>query len=132
MLKMSGFLAGTFATIVTLPIFALIVFYYIAKAVTRNNKKSFHLAIDASTLFFILAVHFIIIIIWETSLFSVILTVLLIIATVMVLTHYKIKEEIHFKRVFKGFWRLNFLLFFLAYFCLLTFGIIKRVFDTFG
>ncbi|MGD6871693.1 DUF3397 domain-containing protein [Sutcliffiella horikoshii] len=129
---MSGFLAGTFATIVTLPIFALIVFYFIAKAVTRNNKRSFHLAIDSSTLFFILAVHYIIIIIWETSLLSVILTVLLIMATVMVLTHYKLKEEIHFKKVFKGFWRLNFLLFFLAYFCLMTFGIIKRVFDAFA
>ncbi|WP_404449970.1 DUF3397 domain-containing protein [Sutcliffiella horikoshii] len=129
---MSEFLAGTLATIVTLPIFALIVFYYIAKLATRNNKKSFHLAIDASTLLFILAVHFIIIIIWETSLLSVILTVLLLIATVMVLIHYKMKEEIHFRRVFKGFWRMNFLLFFVAYFCLLTFGIIKRVVDTFA
>ncbi|NMH72269.1 DUF3397 domain-containing protein [Bacillus sp. RO2] len=129
---MSGILAGTFATIVTLPIFAMIAFFYIAKLVTRNNKKSFHLAIDASTLFFILAVHFIMIIIWDTSFLSVILTVLLLIATVMVLTHYKIKEEIDFKRVFKGFWRVNFLLFFLAYFCLLTFGIIKRVFETFA
>ncbi|KPB04427.1 DUF3397 domain-containing protein [Bacillus sp. CHD6a] len=129
---MSGILAGTFATIITLPIFALIAFFYIAKLVTRNNKKSFHLAVDASTLFFILAVHFIMIIIWDTSFLSVILTVLLFIATVMVLTHYKIKEEIHFRRVFKGFWRLNFLLFFLAYFCLLTFGIMKRVFETFG
>ncbi|TYS70698.1 DUF3397 domain-containing protein [Sutcliffiella horikoshii] len=129
---MSGILAGTFATIVTLPIFAMIAFFYIAKLVTRNNKKSFHLAIDASTLFFILAVHFIMIIIWDTSFLSVILTVLLLIATVMVLTHYKIKEEIHFRRVFKGFWRLNFLLFFLTYFCLLTFGIIKRVFETFA
>lgn len=132
MMTMSEFLAGTFATIVTLPVFALIVFYFIARAVTRNNKKSFHLAIDASTLFFILAVHFILIIIWETSFLSLILTVLLVIATVMVLTHYKLKEEIHFKRVFKGFWRLNFLLFFFAYFCLVTFGIIKRVFDTFA
>ncbi|WP_226681142.1 DUF3397 domain-containing protein [Sutcliffiella horikoshii] len=129
---MSGILAYTFATIVTLPVFALIVFYFIARAATRNNKKSFHLAIDASTLFFILAVHFIMIIIWETSFLSLILTVLLVIATVMVLTHYKFKEEIHFKRVFKGFWRLNFLLFFFAYFCLLTFGIMKRVFDAFA
>lgn len=131
MLKMSGILAGTFATIVTLPIFAMIAFFYIAKLVTRNSKKSFHLAIDASTLFFILAVHFIMIIIWDTSFLSVILTVLLLIATVMVLTHYKIKEEIHFRRLFKGFWRLNFLLFFLAYFSLLTFGIVKRIFETF-
>lgn len=132
MMTMSEFLAGTFATIVTLPVFALIVIYFIARAVTRNNKKSFHLAIDASTLFFILAVHFILIIIWETSFLSLILTVLLVIATIMILTHYKLKEEIHFKRVFKGFWRLNFLLFFFAYFCLVTFGIIKRVFDTFA
>jgi hypothetical protein len=129
---MTGFFVGTLATIVTVPILALIMFYIIARFVTKNNKRSFHVAIDTSTFFFILAVHFLIIIIWEQSLLWVILTVLLAIATLMVLLHYKMKEEIHFFKVLKGFWRCNFLLFSFAYFCLAVFGVLKRVFETFA
>ncbi len=128
---MSGFLAGTLATIVTVPIFAMFAIYFITRFVTGSNKKSFHVAVDASTVFFIIAVHFLIIIIWEKSLLGVILTMLLAIATVMVLAQYKIREEIRFGKVFKGFWRLNFLLFFLAYFLLAAFGVIKRIYETF-
>ncbi|KMJ58532.1 hypothetical protein AB685_11695 [Bacillus sp. LL01] len=129
---MTGFFVGTLATIVTVPILALIMFYIIARFITKNNKRSFHVAIDISTFFFISAVHFLIIIIWDQSLLWVIFTVLLGIATLMVLLNYKIKEEIHFGKVLKGFWRCNFLLFSFTYFCLTILGVVKRVYESFA
>lgn len=127
---MSTIFAGFFATIVTVPILALFLFYVFARFMTKNNKRSFHLAIDFSTFFFILAVHFLSFIIWKQSFLWIILVVLVAIATIMVITQYKIKQEIHFKRVAKGFWRFNFLLFFFAYFCLAFFGLIKRIYES--
>lgn len=129
---MSNIITVFFATIVTVPIFALFLFYAFARYITKNNKRSFHVAVDTSTLFFILAVHFLVVIIWERSYLWIIMMILLAIATVMVITHYKIKQEIQFKKVFKGFWRFNFLLFFFAYFCLALFGVIKRIYETFA
>ncbi|WP_078380993.1 DUF3397 domain-containing protein [Sutcliffiella halmapala] len=127
---MSSIFAGFFATIVTVPIFAMFMFYVFARLMTKNNKRSFHVAIDFSTFFFILAVHFLVIIIWNQSFLWIIWVVLVAIASIMVITHYKIKQEIQFKRVIKGFWRFNFLLFFSAYFCLALFGMIKRVYES--
>ncbi|MGM0837387.1 MAG: DUF3397 domain-containing protein [Bacillota bacterium] len=128
---MSNIIAVLFATIVTVPVFGMFLFYVFARYITKNNKRSFHVAVDTSTLFFILAVHFLVIIIWDQSYLWIILIVLVSIAMIMVVTNYRIKQEIQFKKVFKGFWRFNFLLFFLAYFCLALFGIIQRIYETF-
>lgn len=128
---MSNIIAVLFATFVTAPVFGMLLFYVFARYITKNNKRSFHVAVDTSTLFFILAVHFLVIIIWDQSYLWIILIVLVSIAMIMVVTHYRIKQEIQFKKVFKGFWRFNFLLFFLAYFCLALFGIIQRIYETF-
>ncbi|MGD6833209.1 DUF3397 domain-containing protein [Sutcliffiella halmapala] len=129
---MSNIITVFFATIVTAPIFALFLFYVFARYFTKNNKRSFHAAVDSSTLFFILAVHFLVVIIWERSYLWIIMMVLVSIAMIMVITHYKIKQEIQFKKVFKGFWRFNFLLFFFAYFLLALFGVMKRIYENFA
>jgi hypothetical protein len=105
--------------------------YVFARFITKNNKRSFHVAIDTSTFFFIIGVHYLIIIIWDQSYLWVILMVLVSIGMLMVIAQYKVKQEIHFKRVIKGFWRFNFLLFFLAYFCLALFGVMKRIYESF-
>ncbi|MBM7618886.1 uncharacterized membrane protein YoaK (UPF0700 family) [Bacillus tianshenii] len=128
---MSNIISVLFATIVTAPVLGLLMFYVCARYITKNNKRSFHVAVDTSTLFFILAVHFLIVIIWERSYLWIIMIVLVSIAMIMVITHYRIKQEIQFKKVFKGFWRFNFLLFFLAYFCLALFGVIQRIYEAF-
>jgi multisubunit Na+/H+ antiporter MnhF subunit len=128
---MSNIFAGFFATIVTIPIISMFLIYVFARFITKNNKRSFHVAIDTSTFFFIIGVHYLIIIIWDQSYLWVILMVLVSIGMLMVIAQYKVKQEIHFKRVIKGFWRFNFLLFFLAYFCLALFGVMKRIYESF-
>ncbi|AST92153.1 MULTISPECIES: DUF3397 domain-containing protein [Sutcliffiella] len=129
---MSNMVASIIATFVTIPIFTWFLLYFISRSITKNNKRSFQMATDYSTFFFILAVHYLIVIIWDRSLLWLILIVLIIIATVIVLVHYRINQEIKFRKVWKGFWRTNFLLFFFLYFSLAFFGLIKRMTELFS
>lgn len=115
------------ATIVTVPILVIFTVYWISRIVTKNKKKSLHLSVDISTLFFIIAVHFSIMVIWEKSVLWIILLLLIFIASIFVFLQWKINNEIIFKKVWKGFWRFNFLLFSFSYFSLIIFGLIQRL-----
>jgi Protein of unknown function (DUF3397) len=118
------FISSIITIFLTVPLLGFITIFIINKLITKNARKSFHKALDYSTILFIMAVHFLVTTIWGKSLFWLILLVLIIIAMVFVLIHWKIKGEIILPKVFKGFWRFNFLIFFIAYVSLTLFGIL--------
>jgi hypothetical protein len=118
------FISSIITIFLTVPLLGFITIFIVNKLITKNARKSFHKALDYSTILFIMAVHFLVITIWGKSLFWLILLVLIIIAMVFVLIHWKIKGEIILPKVFKGFWRFNFLIFFIAYVSLTLFGIL--------
>ena len=122
---MNLFISSIITIFLTVPLLGFITIFIINKLITKNARKSFHKALDYSTILFIMAVHFLVITIWGKSLFWLILLVLIIIAMVFVLIHWKIKGEIILTKVFKGFWRFNFLIFFIAYVSLTLFGILR-------
>lgn len=122
-LVVSGFLA----TLVTLPILSYIIFFILAKKWTKHHRRSVHIAMDLSTIFFIVSVHYLIIIIWNLHLFWMILLFILVIACSVVIAHYKVNQELVFEKLLKGFWRLNFLCFFCAYLLLFLYGVISRI-----
>ncbi|WML43604.1 DUF3397 domain-containing protein [Neobacillus sp. PS3-40] len=115
------------AFLITMPLIGLFTTYFVIKKRTKNHRKSLHRALDYTTIFFIFAVHFLIITIWEKSLFWLIILFLLVLALAFVIVHWKIKKEIIFLNVLRGFWRCSFLVFFLAYFTLTLLGLIQRV-----
>jgi hypothetical protein len=119
------------ATFITIPILGYIVFFVISKQITKNHRKAVQASIDLSTILFICSVHYLIKAIWGLSLIWVIILTMLIMAIIVVLVHYKVKEEIVLDKIFKGFWRVNFLLFFCAYLLLVLYGMIVRVKDVF-
>jgi hypothetical protein len=120
------FISSIITIFLTVPLLGFITIFIVNKLITKNARKSFHKALDYSTILFIMAVHFLVTTIWGKSLFWLILLVLIIIAMVFVLIHWKIKGEIILPKVFKGFWRFNFLIFFIAYVSLTLFGILHR------
>lgn len=115
--------------IVTIPVFGLILTYFIFMKLTKKHRKSIHKALDYSTIFFILAVHFLILTIWGRSLFWLIILFMCISAIVFVIIHWKVKKEIVLKPVIKRFWRFNFLIFFLADIVLTLYGLLQRVLE---
>lgn len=125
--KLSFILSSFIATLVTIPILGYLLVFIIAKQITKKHKRSVHIALDTSTLLFILSVHYLILVIWNKSFFPYILLLIISIAIVFVIIHWKVKQEINILQVFRGFWRFNFLLFFTAYAVLFLYGLIFRV-----
>ena len=107
---MSEVISSIIATFVTIPLLGYIIVFVISKLLTKNHRKSVKIAIDITTLLFVISDYYFIKAIWGISLFWLILLIMVIIAIVFVFTHWKINHEIHFIKVFKGFWRFNFLL----------------------
>lgn len=124
---MSVFFSYIAATFITIPILAYVFIFIIVKQITKHHRRSVHLALDGSTLFFIISVHYLIVTIWGKSFMWLILLLMIAIGIVVVFIHWKVKQEIDFRKVFRGFWRMNFLLFFTAYTVLILIGMIQSI-----
>lgn len=127
MLTMPAFVSYFLATFITIPILGYILIFVICKQVTKKHRRAVQMAIDGSTLLFIISVHFLIVTIWEKSFLWVILLLILSVGVMVVLLHWKLKEEIDYPKVFRGFWRMNFLLFFSAYMVLIIIGLVQSI-----
>ncbi|RXI98113.1 DUF3397 domain-containing protein [Anaerobacillus alkaliphilus] len=126
---MSEAIAWVVATLVTLPIICFYLIYIISVKTSKNKKKSIKLAVDLSASFFIIAVYYIAYEIWALSLFWVILILIIIVAMIFTVIHWKISEDIQLGKLIKGIWRFNFILFFLAYLVLSIYGLVLSIYS---
>jgi hypothetical protein len=117
------------AFLVTIPLFGLLLTYLILIKLTKNRRLSVHRALDYSTILFVLAVHFLILTIWEKSFLWLIVLFMIVLAMVFVIIHWKVKKEIVLKLIFKGVWRVNFLVFFIFYLMLTLYGLVQSVLE---
>ncbi len=124
---MNTVFSSLIATLVTIPLLGYLAVFIISKQITKKHKRSVHIALDVSTLFFILAVHYLIVVIWDKSYLWMIVLSLLITAVTFIIMHWRIKQEVNLRALFKGFWRFNFLLYFTAYIVLMLIGLVQRV-----
>ncbi|WP_053362066.1 DUF3397 domain-containing protein [Bacillus sp. FJAT-27251] len=124
---MTEILSVAAGLLVTIPLAGYLIMFIFSKQLTGNHRKSVQLAIDFSTLLFIFSVHFLIIMIWGKSFLWLIMLILIFLAVIFVLIHWKLRQEIDFARVFKGYWRFNFLLFFFVYLVLIIVGLYQRI-----
>ncbi|MBM7715570.1 DUF3397 domain-containing protein [Siminovitchia sp. FSL H7-0308] len=115
--------AGLF---ITIPFLFYILLFTIIKQITKNHRLALNSAINATTFVLIISVHLIILTIWDRSFLALIILVMLVLAIMFTFYHWKTKEEIHYRKVFIGFWRFNFLVFSLLYVSLILFGVISR------
>ncbi|CEG26721.1 DUF3397 domain-containing protein [Bacillus sp. B-jedd] len=123
---MSQFLSSVAAIFILLPILGYLLVFIISKPLTGSHRRSVHYAIDATTCLLIISVHFLVITIWKVSFLWLIFIILLTTMMVFAVIHWKVKGEIIITKVFKGFWRFTFLLFFLGYIALLMYGLVQR------
>lgn len=123
---MTGILSSIITLFLSIPILGFLLIFILFKVVSKNTRRSVHRALDYTTILFIISVYFLMKTIWGNSFFGFILLVMIMIAIGFVLVHWKVKGDIEFKRVLKGFWRFNFILFFLAYVSLTLYGLISR------
>ena len=122
-----GILSSIYGVIVMFPIIGYILAFIIAKATSRNHKKSVLLAVDITTFIMLLSVHHLVKVVFNQSYLGMIILILLVIAVVFVLFIYKSKGEIELDKVFKSIWRIYFILFVIAYIALMIIGIYKNI-----
>lgn len=124
---MSNAVAWFLATLITVPLVAFYLIYIITVKTTKSKKLAFKRAVDLSTILFILAVYFIANEIWNISLFWFLLITIISVAIIFTIIHWKFSNDIDSKKLLKGIWRLNFILFFLSYFILSIYGLLIRI-----
>ncbi|TMU87882.1 DUF3397 domain-containing protein [Bacillus sp. BHET2] len=126
-------MASVFSTIIAIfvmiPFLGYFISFILAKEILKNHRKAVHVAIDITTFLLIISVHFIVIAIWQTSYLWLIFLAICSIGVLFVITYWKVKGEIHYPKLLRGFWRMNFLLFFTAYITLMITGLILRILD---
>ncbi|MYL19084.1 DUF3397 family protein [Halobacillus litoralis] len=125
---MSDWLAYGIAAVLTLPLPFLFVFYFFARKWSKHKWKAIHRTAGFTAPVFVMAVHVLLMVLFERSFFPFILIFLLLLLGVSIITQYKLKEEVQLFRAVRGFWRVSFLLFGLFYVGLSTFGLILRLF----
>jgi hypothetical protein len=125
---MSTALAWIVATVVTLPLLGWYVVYIVTVKIAKKKSKAIRLASDVSVLFFVAAVYYIILEIWSKSFFWLLLTLFFLVALLFTILHWKVAKDIHVRKLFRGIWRFNFLMFFFLYLILSGYGIVTRLF----
>ncbi|WP_066192848.1 MULTISPECIES: DUF3397 domain-containing protein [Gracilibacillus] len=104
-----------FALMVTIPVLVTYIVYLITFRITRKNRYSFHVAVDWTTLLYIFSVIAMGEWFFSINLFGYIITFLLLLLLIMVIYHWRFYTDIVFTHVWKRFWKLAFLIFFMMY-----------------
>lgn len=126
---MGTFLSWIIAILITVPLVGYLLSFIIVKQITKNHRKAVAISIDITTFILIVSVHFMIKAIWNHSFLWLIFLFMLLLALSFVIIYRYLRNEIEYLRIFRGYWRLNFLLFFIVYFVLLIFGLTSRVME---
>jgi hypothetical protein len=126
---MGELLSSLAALFITLPALLYFIIFIPLKIVTKNKRKAMNAAVNVTTFSLIFSIHFLILAIWNQSLFWVIALFMLITAVSFTILYWRIREEIIYPKVFLGYWRLNFLLFSVIYIGLLLYGITTRAIE---
>lgn len=124
---MINVIAFIVAAVITVPLLGWYVIYFFTKMMTRRKSYSVKLASDVSAFFFIIAVYFMLDEIWHQSFLWLIAIVILSIAIVYTIIYWKVAEDVHIWKLFRGIWRFNFLLFFFIYFVVAIYGCYVRI-----
>lgn len=115
------------AVLITLPVPLTIIVYMIMRKTVKNKKKSLHLTVNSMTLIYVFAVPAALFVIFERSYISYVFILLILLLSLFVFLQWKVKEEIVFKKAFKGFWRFSFLLFVSLHVSLTIYGLAYRL-----
>ena len=125
---MAAFFSGIIATFVTLPLLVYLLIFIGVKQMTGNHRLSVRTAIDTTAFFCMFSVHFLILSIWGISLLWLILLIAILVAMAVVVVHHRMKGDIKITGVWKGFCRLNGLVFIPAHCLLVAYGLVASMF----
>ncbi|WP_449539914.1 DUF3397 domain-containing protein [Ferdinandcohnia sp. Marseille-Q9671] len=124
---MVNFFAGIVATFVTIPLLGFILVYLISRFILKNSRKSFFLTVDITTVFFLIAVHYLLLVILGKSALWLIILLLVLAVIFFGFINWRNRQEIQTVKVLRKSWRFAFLASTIAYFVLLLIGLFHRI-----
>ncbi|TRM12300.1 DUF3397 domain-containing protein [Lentibacillus cibarius] len=117
--------ANLIGIIITLPMLVTWGVYYTVARGGYNKWKAIHAAVNWTTLLYILAVTAMLYMMFGASYLGIITVLLLVLFTVIIVIRWKMFTEVVFRKAFRIFWRICFLLFVCLYFLLAITGMIR-------
>lgn len=124
---MGNVLIYLMAITITMPIILTATVYFLSYKITNHKRKAFHLAVNWTTLFYILSTIHLLFIILGHYFIAIILGVILSILILVIVYQWRYKTEILIFQAIKLSWRIYFLLFFILYVLLILIGILQRI-----
>ncbi|MFC2950206.1 DUF3397 domain-containing protein [Virgibacillus sediminis] len=124
---MADYIIYLIAFFIAAPFIASWLVYQFSLIMGTRKRKAFHRAINWTTIFYIAAVGFEFMIVFDVQIWGIMMAVLLGILAVLILLQWKLNSEVVFGKAFKILWRFSFLLFFFLYVILIIIGVGKFV-----
>ncbi|WP_079529746.1 DUF3397 domain-containing protein [Halobacillus hunanensis] len=116
------------AALVTMPLLFLLISYFFAMKWHRYKKKAVRQCTQFTVPFLVLAIHVLLLVLFEESYWAWIIVFLLVILSLSVIIQYKVYEEVQLGRSFIVFLRLSFVVLLVVYMGLTAFGLADRLF----
>ena len=124
---MVNYIGMIIAFLITFPIIPTLIIYKISEKIVRHKWRALHIAINWTTILYILATITMLNIIFEKQFIGIILCLILLLLVIIIIWQWKTRTEVLFNRAIKILWRLCFLIFLVAYMMIATYGIVIRI-----
>ncbi|HWO77423.1 MAG TPA: DUF3397 domain-containing protein [Bacillus sp. (in: firmicutes)] len=127
---MISFFSSLLAIFIMIPFFSYILVFVIVKSITRDHKRAVRNSIDITTFFLFICIQFMIAEIWGAGYIWFFYIGILVLAIIFSFFHWKGNVEIQYRKLLKGLWRIQFIVFFVMYFFFLLYGLTTSVLHT--
>ncbi|MEK4565427.1 DUF3397 domain-containing protein [Alkalihalobacillus sp. FSL R5-0424] len=121
--------AALVATVVTIPALGWYLIYISTVKLTKQKRKAVIWASDGSAILFMAAVYYIMSQLWEPTSVWLVLALFLSVAITFTIIYWNVMDDFYAMKLFKGIWRLNFLIFVTIYILLSGYGLIWSIFS---
>src|SRR5690625_1368238 len=122
------FLIYVLSGLVVLLLISTYVVYLLSKKIYNHKWRAIHQSVQLTNIFYIFACIIMGQVLFDISLFWLIVLLHLFMLVVIIIYQWKKQTDISLQHGFKIVWRISFLIFFISYFVLATYGILKHIF----
>ncbi|WYP25070.1 DUF3397 domain-containing protein [Alkalihalobacillus sp. FSL W8-0930] len=121
--------AALVATVVTIPALGWYLIYISTVKLIKQKRKAVIWASDGSAILFMAAVYYIMSQLWEPTSVWLVLALFFTVAITFTIIYWNVMDDFYAMKLFKGIWRLNFLIFVTIYILLSGYGLIWSIFS---
>ncbi|WP_025028056.1 DUF3397 family protein [Caldalkalibacillus mannanilyticus] len=117
--------ANLFALFTIFPILSAIIIYALVFLVTKDKKNALEWSINITTVLLLISVNMSIQLLWDLSLFWLILLIILLIIGGLTFLQFSVYNQLHYARLARGVIRLTFVLFLPIYLVLMLWVVLE-------